>query len=133
MPGTSSRTHASRNGLNHSEFAHQRGRLGLSVARSIIWEHSGDIRLANRRAGGLHVRVDLPGPEQHIPTDTEHAECGHSKTAKGRKRTQITGGTVTPRPVVSDEVYLRFPLVDQIGQRRVEQPDLQRTTRSQVS
>ena len=29
--------------------------LGLSVARSIIWEHSGDIRLANRREGGLHV------------------------------------------------------------------------------
>ena len=50
--------------------------LGLSVARSIIWEHSGDIRLANRREGGLHVRVDLPGPEQQIPTDTEHAERG---------------------------------------------------------
>ena len=50
--------------------------LGLSVARSIIWEHSGDIRLANRREGGLHVRVDLPGPEQQIPTDTERAERG---------------------------------------------------------
>ena len=38
--------------------------LGLSVARSIIWEHSGDIRLANRREGGLHVRVELPCLEQ---------------------------------------------------------------------
>ena len=50
--------------------------LGLSVARSIIWEHSGDIRLANRREGGLHVRVDLPCPEQRLDADAEHTEPG---------------------------------------------------------
>ena len=48
--------------------------LGLSVARSIIWAHGGDIRLANRREGGLHVRVDLPIAEQQVDADTEHTE-----------------------------------------------------------
>ena len=33
--------------------------LGLSVARSTIWEHGGDISLANRRGGGLSVRLEL--------------------------------------------------------------------------
>ena len=33
--------------------------LGLSVARSIIWEHGGDICLANRKGGGLLVRLSL--------------------------------------------------------------------------
>jgi signal transduction histidine kinase len=34
--------------------------LGLSVTRSIVWEHGGDISLATRKGGGLTVRVDLP-------------------------------------------------------------------------
>ena len=34
--------------------------LGLSVARSIIREHGGDIELANRTGGGLSVRLELP-------------------------------------------------------------------------
>jgi signal transduction histidine kinase len=34
--------------------------LGLSVTRSIIWEHGGDITLGTRKGGGLMVRVDLP-------------------------------------------------------------------------
>ena len=34
--------------------------LGLSVTRSIVWEHGGDIVLANRKGGGLSVRVELP-------------------------------------------------------------------------
>lgn len=34
--------------------------LGLSVTRSIIWEHGGDITLGNRKGGGLSVRVELP-------------------------------------------------------------------------
>src|SRR5262249_19187432 len=48
--------------------------LGLSVARSIIWAHGGDIRLANRREGGLHVPVDLPIAEQKVAVDTEPKE-----------------------------------------------------------
>ena len=37
--------------------------LGLSVTRSIVWEHGGDITLGNRKGGGLSVRVELPlGP-----------------------------------------------------------------------
>ena len=37
--------------------------LGLSVTRSIIWEHGGEILLANRKGRGLTVRIDLPlGP-----------------------------------------------------------------------
>ena len=34
--------------------------LGLSVTRSIIWEHGGDIILATRKGGGLIVRLELP-------------------------------------------------------------------------
>ena len=34
--------------------------LGLSVARSIIWEHGGDIALSSRKGGGLSVRLELP-------------------------------------------------------------------------
>jgi signal transduction histidine kinase len=34
--------------------------LGLSVTRSIIWEHGGDISLGARKGGGLAVRVELP-------------------------------------------------------------------------
>jgi len=34
--------------------------LGLSIARTIIRAHGGDITLSNRAAGGLRVQVDLP-------------------------------------------------------------------------
>jgi len=34
--------------------------LGLSVARSIVREHGGDITLSNRKGGGLSVRLELP-------------------------------------------------------------------------
>ena len=33
--------------------------LGLSVTRSIIWEHGGDIVFANRKGGVLSVRLEL--------------------------------------------------------------------------
>jgi K+-sensing histidine kinase KdpD len=35
--------------------------LGLSVTRSIILEHGGEISLTDRKGGGLLVRVELPG------------------------------------------------------------------------
>jgi signal transduction histidine kinase len=42
--------------------------LGLSVTRSIVWEHGGDIRLATRKGGGLSVRLELPaGPGPSSP------------------------------------------------------------------
>ena len=42
--------------------------LGLSVTRSIIWEHGGDISLATRKGGGLSVRLELPaGPGPSSP------------------------------------------------------------------
>ena len=34
--------------------------LGLSVTRSIVWEHGGDIDLSARRGGGLAARIELP-------------------------------------------------------------------------
>jgi signal transduction histidine kinase len=34
--------------------------LGLSVARSIAWEHGGDVVLAGRKGGGLSARLELP-------------------------------------------------------------------------
>jgi signal transduction histidine kinase len=45
--------------------------LGLSVARSIIWEHGGDITLANRRGGGLTVRLELPTGSGVISSDPD--------------------------------------------------------------
>ena len=42
--------------------------LGLSVTRSIVWEHGGDITLATRKGGGLSVRMELPaGPGPSSP------------------------------------------------------------------
>ena len=42
--------------------------LGLSVTRSIIWEHGGEINLSSRKGGGLAVRVQLPaGPGANMP------------------------------------------------------------------
>jgi len=44
--------------------------LGLSVTRSIIWEHGGDITFATRKGGGLSVRLELPagpGPSSLVP------------------------------------------------------------------
>jgi signal transduction histidine kinase len=44
--------------------------LGLSVTRSIVWEHGGDISLAARKGGGLIVRVQLPiGSGLNSPND----------------------------------------------------------------
>jgi len=45
--------------------------LGLSVTRSIIWEHGGEISLGSRKGGGLVVRVQLPAePGTNMPTET---------------------------------------------------------------
>jgi len=52
--------------------------LGLCVTRSILWEHGGDITLANRKGGGLSVRLKLPG----APTSIARQD------AASRERTQ---------------------------------------------
>jgi signal transduction histidine kinase len=41
--------------------------LGLTVARSIIRAHGGDVRLANRDGGGLTVTITLPTAAPHQP------------------------------------------------------------------
>lgn len=46
--------------------------LGLSVARSIIWEHGGDITLANRKGGGLSVRLELSSKLPAISSEHEN-------------------------------------------------------------
>ena len=39
---------------------------------ALIWEHGGDIILANRQGGGLSVRLELPtGPELGSPDQEE--------------------------------------------------------------
>ena len=46
--------------------------LGLSVTRSIVWEHGGEIVLGNRKGGGLSVRLELPaGAELRSPDQEE--------------------------------------------------------------
>ena len=50
------------------------------MTRSIIWEHSGDIVLANRKGGGLGVRLELPtGPG---PNSSDHGEIGSSEEVR---------------------------------------------------
>jgi K+-sensing histidine kinase KdpD len=54
--------------------------LGLSVTRSIIWEHGGNIVLGNRKGGGLSVRVELPiGPS---PTSLDSGEMSFRGDAR---------------------------------------------------
>lgn len=53
-------------------------RLGLSVTRSIIREHGGEVGLASRMGGGLSVRLELPSdpavsPDQEEPTSGRDA------------------------------------------------------------
>jgi len=76
-----------------------RGRTRLSVTRSIIWEHGGDIRLANRQEGGLHVRLDLPGPESQTPTDTERAEREVVASEFGHYRPELVRRRIPRCPV----------------------------------
>ena len=64
--------------------------LGLSVARSIVWEHGGDILLANRKGGGLSVRVALPTaqgdrspPSDHTPNHKVEEEAINAAASQG--------------------------------------------------
>jgi signal transduction histidine kinase len=45
--------------------------LGLSVTRSTIWEHGGEITLASRNGGGLSVRLELPSEAKLMSSDQE--------------------------------------------------------------
>ena len=51
--------------------------LGLSVARSIVLEHGGEITLATANGGGLSVRLVLPisGTEHDIPDARNAAQA----------------------------------------------------------
>jgi signal transduction histidine kinase len=50
--------------------------LGLSVARTIVREHGGEVSLANREGGGLSVRVELPAEADALPDGTRQAIAG---------------------------------------------------------
>jgi signal transduction histidine kinase len=41
--------------------------LGLSIARSIVLSHGGDLVLANRKGGGLRAEIRLPAAEKGTP------------------------------------------------------------------
>ena len=53
--------------------------LGLSVTRSIIWEHGGEISLASRMGGGLSVRLELPSDPALSPDQEELGPVGSSE------------------------------------------------------
>lgn len=53
--------------------------LGLSVTRSIIWEHGGEISLASRKGGGLSVRLELPSDAGLISSDQEGDRSGDAQ------------------------------------------------------
>jgi signal transduction histidine kinase len=59
--------------------------LGLSVTRSIILEHGGEIILADRKGGGLLVRVELPGSSELKTSDRA------SEGSNGVPREQVVG------------------------------------------
>lgn len=50
--------------------------LGLSVARSIVREHGGDIILAARKGGGLSARFELPA---WATSNEQPGSLGHQK------------------------------------------------------
>ena len=55
--------------------------LGLSVTRSIIWEHGGEISLASRKGGGLSVRIELPlGPQANSHDQERLKPIGEART-----------------------------------------------------
>jgi len=53
--------------------------LGLSVTRSIIWEHGGEISLASRKGGGLSARLELPSDDGLISSDQEGDKSGDAQ------------------------------------------------------
>ena len=53
--------------------------LGLSVTRSIIWEHGGEISLAEREGGGLSVRLELPRVPDINSSHREDEESGWAR------------------------------------------------------
>jgi signal transduction histidine kinase len=55
--------------------------LGLSVTRSIVWEHGGDITLGARKGGGLSVRVELP--VGHLPRRAGDEAGGTVRSREG--------------------------------------------------
>ena len=57
--------------------------LGLSVTRSIIWEHGGDIVLASRKGGGLSVRLELPSGPGSNAVDREEIKLGREARQSG--------------------------------------------------
>jgi signal transduction histidine kinase len=74
--------------LEHSRSLETGGHgLGLSIARSIIRAHGGEITLGNHPEGGLVARVCLPldGPEEETETHQKETEDGKLEmdTARG--------------------------------------------------
>ena len=82
--------------------------LGLSIARSVILEHGGNIHLANRKDGGLHVRLDYP-VQTHAP-----------KRKQRSHRSVRRVSPLEPTPYFEDEGPLLAP-VDDFETKCVEQ------------
>ena len=55
--------------------------LGLSVTRSIVWEHGGDTIPGTREGGGLSVRVELPN--RLLCSASGHQELAESPVQAG--------------------------------------------------
>src|SRR5690606_32573534 len=64
--------------------------LGLSIARTIVRGHGGDIVLANHRGGGLRAALRLPQASPLRPKSERHRA-----TTESRSRTKVTVG---PQP-----------------------------------
>ncbi len=65
--------------------------LGLAIARTIVRSHGGDIRISNRREGGLRVELRLPVSEQ-----TSQMQASAKSTAKTKSTAQILTGGNSP-------------------------------------
>jgi signal transduction histidine kinase len=61
--------------------------LGLSIARTIIQSHGGDIQLVNRNGAGLRAIVTIPLDENElIKGETDDTQNAHSNVSGQRAR-----------------------------------------------
>ncbi len=75
--------------------------LGMSVARTIIRAHGGDIHLKNRAEGGLCIEVRLPFSRQNNSANdaVQNASATTMASANETKKTKIKSRDIACEPV----------------------------------
>jgi signal transduction histidine kinase len=58
--------------------------LGLSIVRSVVQAHDGELRLEGRDEGGLHVEAELPGARRSVTPELDEELTAPSYAVSGR-------------------------------------------------